>query len=60
MTLLFEMHIEDGDYLDQPTVRMLFQPLVENAIRYGLGDDEKISIQVFEDRGETSCCRDYL
>lgn len=28
---------------------MLFQPLVENAIRYGLGDDEKISIQVFED-----------
>lgn len=46
---VIEMHIEDGDYLDQPTVRMLFQPLVENAIRYGLGDDEKISIQVFED-----------
>ena len=34
---VIEMHIEDGDYLDQPTVRMLFQPLVENAIRYGLG-----------------------
>lgn len=46
---VIEMHIEEGDYLDQPTVRMLFQPLVENAIRYGLGDDEKISIQVFED-----------
>ena len=46
---VIEMHIEDGDYLDQPTVRMLFQPLVENANRYGLGDDEKISIQVFED-----------
>lgn len=44
-----EMHVEDGDYLDQPAVRMLFQPLVENAIRYGLGEDEKISIQVFED-----------
>lgn len=44
-----KIHIEEGDYLDQPTVRMLFQPLVENAIRYGLGDDEKISIQVFED-----------
>ena len=28
---------------------MLLQPLVENAIRYGLGDDEKITIQVFED-----------
>ena len=30
-------------------VRMLLQPLVENAIRYGLGNDEKIPIQVFED-----------
>lgn len=46
---IIEINIEDGSYLDQPTVRMLFQPLVENAIRYGLGDDEKISIQVFED-----------
>lgn len=46
---IIEMNIEDGSYLDQPTVRMLFQPLVENAIHYGLGDDEKISIQVFED-----------
>ena len=46
---VIEMNIEDGDYLDQPTVRMLFQPLVENAIRYGLGEDEKISIQVFKD-----------
>lgn len=46
---IIEMNIEDGSYLDMPTVRMLFQPLVENAIRYGLGDDEKISIQVFED-----------
>ena len=34
---IIEMNIEDGSYLDQPTVRMLFQPLVENAIRYGLG-----------------------
>ena len=46
---VIEMHIEEGAYLDQPTVRMLFQPLVENAIRYGLGEDDKISIQVFED-----------
>ena len=30
---IIEMNIEDGSYLDQPTVRMLFQPLVENAIR---------------------------
>ena len=41
--------MEEGRYLEQPTVRMLLQPLVENAIRYGLGDDEKITIQVFED-----------
>lgn len=45
-----EMNVEEGEYLDQPMVRMLLQPLVENAIRYGLGEDEKISIQVFEDR----------
>ncbi len=44
-----EMNVEEGEYLDQPMVRMLLQPLVENAIRYGLGDDEKISIQVFQD-----------
>ena len=44
-----EMNVEEGEYLDQPMVRMLLQPLVENAIRYGLGEDEKISIQVFED-----------
>lgn len=45
-----EMNVEEGAYLDQPMVRMLLQPLVENAIRYGLGDDETISVQVFEDR----------
>ena len=46
---VIEMNVEEGRYLEQPTVRMLLQPLVENAIRYGLGDDEKITIQVFED-----------
>lgn len=43
---VIEMNVEEGRYLEQPTVRMLLQPLVENAIRYGLGDDEKITIQV--------------
>ena len=42
---VIEMNVEEGRYLEQPTVRMLLQPLVENAIRYGLGDDEKITIQ---------------
>lgn len=46
---VIEMNVEEGRYLEQPTVRMLLQPLVENAIRYGLGNDEKITIQVFED-----------
>ena len=45
---VIEMNVEEGRYLEQPTVRMLLQPLVENAIRYGLGDDEKIT-KVFED-----------
>ena len=46
---MIEMNVEEGRYLEQPTVRMLLQPLVENAIRYGLGEDEKITIQVFEE-----------
>ena len=33
---VIEMNVEEGRYLEQPTVRMLLQPLVENAIRYGL------------------------
>ncbi|MCQ4818648.1 sensor histidine kinase, partial [Agathobacter rectalis] len=41
---IIEMNIEDGSYLDQPTVCMLFQPLVENAIRYGLGDADLLII----------------
>ena len=47
---IFEINVEEGKYLDQPTVRMLLQPLVENAIRYGLGDEERIRMQVFRDK----------
>lgn len=39
--------VEEGAYLDQPTVRLLLQPLVENAIRYGLGDQGVIEIRIF-------------
>ena len=46
---VIEMNVEEGSYLEQPTVRMLLQPLVENAIQYGLGKDEKITMRIFED-----------
>ncbi len=32
-----DIAVEEGEYLNVPTVRMMLQPLVENAIRYGLG-----------------------
>ena len=33
---VIEMNVEEERYLEQPTVRMLLQPLVENAIFHGL------------------------
>lgn len=44
-----DLQVEEGDYLDQPTIRLLFQPLVENAIRHGLGDTGKLYICLFKD-----------
>ncbi|NMA65677.1 MAG: histidine kinase [Clostridiaceae bacterium] len=41
------IEVEEGEYLNWPTVRMLLQPLVENAIRYGLGDEGVINIRIF-------------
>ncbi len=38
-----DISVEEGEYLNVPTVRMMLQPLVENAIRYGLGEEGKIS-----------------
>ncbi len=42
-----DIEVEEGEYLEQPTVRMLLQPLVENAIRYGLGEDGIIHVRIF-------------
>lgn len=45
-----DISVEEGEYLNVPTVRMMLQPLVENAIRYGLGEEGKIAIQTFFDK----------
>lgn len=56
--------IEEGDYLDTPTARMILQPIAENAIQHGLGesgclnisishlDKDNIIIITFEDNGK--------
>ena len=31
------LEVEEGDYLDTPAIRMLLQPLIENALQHGLG-----------------------
>lgn len=43
------IQIEDGDYLETETIRMLLQPLIENALRHGLGEKGRIDIRVFHD-----------
>lgn len=50
--------MEEGEYLNVPTVRMMLQPLVENAIRYGLGEEGKIAIQTFLTKTEPGRCDD--
>ena len=43
------MDIEEGEYLETETIRMLLQPLIENAVRYGLGDLGVVNIRIFQD-----------
>lgn len=43
------MDVEEGEYLETETIRMLFQPLIENALRYGLGDLGVVEIRIFQD-----------
>lgn len=43
------IEVEEGEYLETKTIRMLLQPLIENALRYGLGETGRIDIQVFYD-----------
>ena len=41
-----EVEVEDGDYLDTQTARMIVQPIAENAIRHGLGEPGCLQIKV--------------
>ncbi len=43
------MEVEEGDYLDTPVIRMLLQPLIENALQHGLGTSGRLEIWIFED-----------
>lgn len=43
------MEVEEGEYLETETIRMLLQPLIENALRYGLGDFGVVDIRIFQD-----------
>lgn len=46
------IQVEEGDYLSTETIRMLLQPLIENSLRYGLGEPGRIDICVSRDPTE--------
>lgn len=41
------LQVEEGDYLDTETIRMLLQPMIENSLRYGLGEVGRVEITIF-------------
>lgn len=43
------LQVEEGSYLDIPTIHMLLQPLIENALQHGLGDRGRLEVWIFED-----------
>ncbi|MBU3110274.1 sensor histidine kinase [Clostridium lacusfryxellense] len=49
-----EVEVEDGDYLDTQTARMIVQPIAENAIRHGLGEPGCLWIKVCHSRIENA------
>jgi two-component system sensor histidine kinase YesM len=41
-----EVEVEDGEYLNTPTARMILQPIAENAIQHGFGESGCLWINV--------------
>lgn len=42
-----DIQVEDGSYLDYPTIKLLLQPLVENSLLYGINENGQIIIRIF-------------
>ena len=56
------LEVEEGEYLDEPTIRMLLQPLIENSLQHGLGESGRLEVWIFEDTSRNYAAiivRDY-
>lgn len=56
------LEVEEGEYLDEPTIRMLLQPLIENSLQHGLGERGRLELWIFEDTSRNYAAiivRDY-
>lgn len=56
------LEVEEGEYLDEPTIRMLLQPLIENSLQHGLGESGRLEGWIFEDTSRNYAAiivRDY-
>lgn len=56
------LEVEKGEYLDEPTIRMLLQPLIENSLQHGLGESGRLEVWIFEDTSRNYAAiivRDY-
>ncbi|MFR2187753.1 MAG: sensor histidine kinase [Blautia sp.] len=56
------LEVEEGEYLDEPTIRMLLQPLIENSLQHGLGESGRLELWIFEDTSRNYAAiivRDY-
>ncbi|GGG04718.1 sensor histidine kinase [Paenibacillus aceti] len=51
-----EVNIEEGDYLDTPTARMILQPIAENALHHGLGEEGCLKIGMYPSVNHNAIC----